>query len=389
MKILHLFDFFSPHGGGTVALLYVISQAQAQKGHEVTIYTSDFKLDREYIASLADVEVYPFHCVSSLAGFYLMPSMICEVKKKLRDFDIIHLHCHRSFQNIVIHHYAKKYGIPYVIDAHGSVPRMVGGKRGIKWLLKWLFDIVFGYRILKDADRAIAESEVGAGEYRKLNVNESKIVLISPPLDISEFSLLPSRGIFRSKYDIKEEYIIIFVGRINSIKGLDFLVESIYELARLRNDVILIIVGSDDGYKSALDKLIYELDLSGKVMFTGFLSGVEKLSALVDADVFVQTSIYEQGIRAPFEAVLCNTPIIVTGHTGAGEIVKKADIGFPVEYGDKTGLRDMIIYVLENPDEATNKIKHAREYIETNLSYEKGVDKYEQFYKEVISGKFE
>ncbi len=156
MKILQLFAFFSlPHGGGTVDLVYKLSRALAQRGHEVTIYTSDFELDRAYIDSLQGIEVYPFRCVSSLAGFYLMPGMVGQVRKRLQDFDIIHLHCFRSFQNTVIHHYAKKYGIPYVLDTHGSLPRTTGGKRGVKWLLRWLFDIAFGYRILEDASKGM------------------------------------------------------------------------------------------------------------------------------------------------------------------------------------------------------------------------------------------
>src|SRR3972149_11455357 len=130
MKILHVFDFFSPHGGGTVELLYKLTRAQAQRGHEVTIYTSDFKLDRAYIDSLPEVKIYPFHCVSSLGLLYVTPSLVGAVKKNLKDFDVIHLHCVRSYQNIIIHSWAKKYGVPYVLDQHGSLPRRVPGEAG-------------------------------------------------------------------------------------------------------------------------------------------------------------------------------------------------------------------------------------------------------------------
>jgi glycosyltransferase involved in cell wall biosynthesis len=330
MRILQVFNFFSlPHGGGTVAVMYQLSRALTQRGHEVTIYTSDFELDQDYINSLQGVTVYPFHCWSSLAGFYLMPGMIRETKRKLKDFDIIHLHCHRSSQNIVIYHYAKKYSIPYVLDAHGSTPRV--GKR----ILKCLFDVAFGYKILKNASRVIAETEVGVNEYKELGVNQDKIVLITPPFPIEDFSQLPPSGIFRCRYNIKEKHIILFLGRINRIKGVDFLVESFYELTKDRDDVILVIVGPDDGYKPTLEKLIDKLNLSDKVLFTGFLSGDDKLSALVDANVLVQTSRYEQGTGVPFEAVLCNTPIIVSKNTGSSENVSRIDAGYLVEFGNK------------------------------------------------------
>ncbi|MCK4698087.1 MAG: glycosyltransferase, partial [Dehalococcoidia bacterium] len=81
MRILHVFDFFSPHGGGTVDVLYKLSKALAQRGHEVTIYTSDYKLDQEYVTSLPEVNVRPFRCWSSLANFYLIPGMVMETKR--------------------------------------------------------------------------------------------------------------------------------------------------------------------------------------------------------------------------------------------------------------------------------------------------------------------
>ena len=389
MKVLHVFDLFSlvGRGGGTVDVLYRLSRALSQRGHEVVIYTTDFELDQGYIDSLPEVKVYPFRCWSSLATFYLIPGMIGEAKKKLKDFDVVHLHCFRSFQNIVIHHYAKKYGVPYVVDAHGSTLRLARGRRGLKWLLKWLFDIAFGYRILEDASKVIAETEVGVSEYKELGVDQDKIVSIPAlPFGIEEFSQLPPPGRFRSKYNIKDKQIVLFLGRIHWIKGLDFLVESFYELAKYRSQAILVIVGPDNGYKSTLDKLINNLDLSDKVLFTGFLGGEGKLSALVDADVVVQTSIHEQGAGAPLEAVLCNTPIIVSSNSGAGEDVRKIDAGYLVEYGNKSELRDTIQYILDDPDEAQSKTQKARDYIISNLSWQKQVEKYEKLYSELIEG---
>jgi len=388
MKILQAFDLFSlPHGGGTVDIVNKLSKALSQREHEVTIYTSDYELDQEYVGSLSGAKVCLFHSWLNLLGFHLTPGIIGDANQRLKDFDIVHLHCYRSFQNIVIHHYAKRYGIPYVLDAHGSLPRH--GNKGFKWLLKWLFDVAFGYRILRDASRVIAQTEVGVNEYKELGVNKGKIVLIIPPLATEEFSQLPSPGLFRGKYNIQEKHIVLFLGRINRIKGLDFLVESFFELAQSKNDVILVIVGPDDGYKSTLDKLIKDLELSDRVLFTGFLGGVEKLSALVDADVMVQTSVYEQGAWAPFEAILCNTPIIVSSNSGAGEDVKKIDAGYLVEYGNKNELRDMMQYVLDNPDEAAGKTQKAREYVKANLSLEKGIEKYEELYQELSSRRHE
>jgi len=305
-------------------------------------------------------------------------------RDNLKGFDIIHIHTTRSFQNIVAHHYARKYNIPYVLDAHGSLPRAVQGKKGLKWLLKWFFDIAFGYRILNDASKVVAETQVGISEYRDFGVEPERIVLIPPPFNTEAFSKLPPPGLFRERYELNSKKIIMFLGRIHWIKGIDFLVESFAELAKSRNDAVLVIVGNDDGYKATLEELIARLGITDRVLFTGFLGGESKLAALIDADMVIQTSRYEQGAWAPFEAVLCGTPIIVSSNSGAGEDVWRIDAGYLVEYGNVDDLKEKMEYVISNRDEAITRTRLAKKYIEENMSIEKGIEKYEELYKSVI-----
>jgi glycosyltransferase involved in cell wall biosynthesis len=384
MKILQAFDFFSlPHGGGVVDLLYSLSKALKQRGHEVTVYASDFELDQEYIDSLSGVEVYPFHSWFHVSGIHVMPGIIAETKEKLRDFDIIHLHAFRSFQNVVIYHYAGKYGIPYIMDAHGAILRIGRGNRGLKQLLKWIYDVSFGNRILRGAGKVIAQNETEAGQYLEAGVSQGKIVQLPLPFATAEFARLPSAGLFRRRFNIEQEHIILYLGRIHWIKGLDFLIESFHELTKLRNDVVLAVVGADDGYRGSLEKLIDRLNLSNRVIFTGFLGGEDKLSAMVDADVLVQTSVYEQSSKTPFEAILCGTPVIVSRNTGAGEDVVRIDAGYLVEYGRKNELADRIQHILDNPGEAQIKTQKAKKYIEANLSLAGQAEKYEKLYQEV------
>jgi glycosyltransferase involved in cell wall biosynthesis len=383
MKILHVFPFFSvKFGGGTCDLMYKLARAQKECGHEVTIYTGHYMLDREYADSLAGVTVKAFYSVFNSLRLYLSLTMISEAKTGLKNFDIIHLHAFRTFQNIVIHHYAKKYNVPYVMDAHGSAP-LHTRRRG----LKRLFDFLLGYKILKNASKCIGETNMGCEEYRELGVADNEIVLVPPPFPVEEFEKLPPEGLFRDKFNIADKRIVMFLGRIHEIKGIDFLVESFYELTKIRDDVLLVIVGSDDGFKSILEELIARLKISDKVLFTGFMSGDAKLSALVDADIVVQTSRYEQGAWAPIEAVLCNTPIIVSSNSGAGEDVKRMDAGYLVQWGNRTELRDLMQMIFDSPAEAMAKVKKGKEHVRNNLSMSSKVREYEKLYLDCMSSK--
>lgn len=384
MKILYVFDFFSPYGGGTVSVLHELTKALAQRGHEVTIYTSDFRLDRDYIASLPQVEVYPFRCVSSLGLFYVTPSLVKAARENLKYFDIIHLNCFRSFQNIIIHHYAKKYGVPYVLDTRGSLPRRAAGENGGKWLLRWLFDAVFGNEILRDASEVIALNEFGCKEYERFGVKREKVSVIHHFFRVEDFSSIPSPGIFRKQYGIENRKIVMSLGRLNYIKGLDFLVESFYELSRTRQDAVLVIVGPDDGYEGKLKKMIKKLGVADRVIFTGFLGGEDKLAALVDADVVVQPSRYEYSAWAPIEAVLCGTPVIVSSNTGSAEDISRIDGGYLVRYGDKKQMVQVIQSILDNPVEARAKAKRAKERIASSQWLDNIIGNYEELYQECI-----
>ena len=393
MKILQVTPIFVPaKSNGLKVMSHHIAQALAKRGHEVTVYTTDVDAGCSRLRNIQGLEkidgmkVRYFKNVSNLLAYkyrgYLPVKMFRTVSKEISSFDIIHLHDFRHVLNVIVHHYAQKHAIPYVLDAHGSTPRI--GRR-VKRGLQRLFDLAFGYRLLRDASRVIALTEVMVNEYKEVGVEQGKIILLAPlPSDPEEFSQLPPSGNFRHKFGIKEKHILMFFGRIHWVKGLDFLVESFHELAQHRSDVILAIVGPDDGYKSTLEGLIERLHISDKVLFTGFLGGEEKLSALVDANVVFQISRYEAGPGASFEAILCNTPIIVSKHTGAGEIVRKTDTGYLVEYGNKDELVDTVQKILDNPAEAMTKTQKAKDYIKTSLSTAKGIKNYENLYQEVV-----
>ncbi|MFC1945701.1 glycosyltransferase family 4 protein [Chloroflexota bacterium] len=383
MKILQVFDFFSPHGGGTVDLLGKISGALAGKGHEVEIYTSDYKLDEGYIAALPEVTIRPFHCVMALANYYYAPGFKRAVQKHLSDFDVAHLHCFRSYQNIVISREAPRAGVPYVLDTHGSLPRQTPGTTDGKAPLRSLFDMFWGKRILNNAGRLVAETQLGMSEYRQVGVPEERIALVPPPFETQAFADLPQPGAFRRRFGLENKKIVMFLGRIHRIKGLDVLAAGFTELAKREPAARLVIVGNDDGYKAALEKLIKRLGIAEKVIFAGFLNGPEKLEALVDADVVAQTSRYEQGAWAPFEAVLCGTPIVVSDNSGAGEDVAKHEAGYLAAFGDEKDLAEKLAWVLANPQEAGRKTARARQHIITDLSLEKGIERYEQLYQAV------
>ena len=183
------------------------------------------------------------------------------------------------------------------------------------------------------------------------------------------------------KYNIdKSLKVIMFLGRIHYIKGNDFLIKGFAEALNYRKDLFLVLVGPDDGHMDECKIIVEELGIKDSVLFTGFLGGEHKNSALVDADIVVQLSRFEQGAWAPLEGVLCKTPIIVTADTGTGEDVKRINAGYLVNFDDNQGLGNMIINLLENYDDAIELTLAARKFIIENLSMNARIHEYTDLY---------
>jgi len=339
---LQVTAFFSPVYGGSAEVPYQLSKELAKREHQVTIYTSDFKLSRDYINAIPEVKVHSFKTWLGLAEFHVTPGIIKQTKEEIRHLDIIHMHNYRTFQNIVMHYYAKKCGVPYVLQAHGSL--LTFFQKG--WL-KRIFDVIWGHRILKDASKFVALTGIEAEQYKSMGISEHKIEIVPNGIDLSEFDNLPERGEFRRKYSLgSDQRVILYLGRIHKIKGLAFLVESFSELVKEIEDVILVIAGPDAGYENELRRLINTKNCHDKVRFTGYIGGREKLKAYVDADIYVLPSIYETFPIAVLEAWACGTPVVVTDRCGIADVID-GQAGLVVPY-DKEQLQHALLHMLDN-----------------------------------------
>ena len=373
MRILQVIEFLTPQMGGSPMVAYQISRHLAQRGHEVTVVTSDYGTSR--------FPQEPFRVIYlpnlvARWGFYVTPALFRWARQNLPDFEIIHLHTARTFQNIVVSHYARRYGLPYLLQAHGTLPVIVARKAA-----KRLYDLMFGRRVVAGARGLIAVSEMERQQYRRFGVPAEKISLVPNGLDLEEFSHLPVRGSYRSQHHIAEGVaVILSVGRIHQLKGLHHLIRAFARLQKVRPDTLLIIAGPDEGDQPRLEKLVATQGLQGSVRFPGPLYGKQKLAALVDADVVTSTSYYEIFGLVPFEALLCGAPVVVSQQIASGKLIAALNAGYLAPYGDEDALCASLIDVLSHPEEALRRVASGQAYIRQHLSWQAIIEQIEQLY---------
>ena len=378
MKILEVTNLFSPVHGGSAEALYQLSKELARRGHEVTVYTSDFKLAQDYVNSVPQASVRAFQTWLALANFYITPGIISSARKEIEHMDIIHMHNYRTFQNPIVHRYARKYNVPYVLQAHGSLPRIMSKQR-----LKQAYDIIWGHRLLKDAARVLAVTKAEAEQYKDAGVREDKIEIIPHGIDLSAFENLPPRGEFRRKHGMGDDQrIVLYLGRIHRIKGLDLLAGAFADLSRSLNDTRLIIAGPDDGHLSSLKKSIADLKIKDRILLTGPLYGQEKLTAYVDADIYVLPSVYEIFGITILEALACGTPVIATDRCGLAEEVSE-QAGLVIPY-DKGQLQDALSQMLGDDKLRQNFGEKGKSLVRDKFNWEKIAEQVERVYTNIL-----
>ena len=322
MNILDVIPFFSPKFGGSVRSTYLLCKHLAEKGHNVTILTTDFQYDQSFAIELKNVEIIPLKCFFNIASFLYSPTIHLWLSEKITGYDIIHLHSYRSYQNVVVSEYAKKFNIPYVISSHGSVVPFFE-----KITLKKIYDLTWGYKILKGASYSIALTESEAKQYESMGVVTNKIKIIPNATDISIFSNIPPKGSFRSKYGIlNDKKIILFLGRLHKIKGLKNLFHAFSILLNHLDNIELVIIGPDEGMLSELKSLVKTLNIEKNVIFSGPLYNLDKYEALVDADILVLPSLYDTFGNVVLEAWAFSKPVIVTDTCGISHFSENCGI---------------------------------------------------------------
>ena len=384
MKILQIIPYFAWAYGGPVRVVYDLAKKLVERGHSVTVYTTDANDEKSSfldiinkIKNINGIKIKYFKNMSNSVAhkhhLFISPAMILTVRRELRGFDVIHIHDYRTFQNIVVHRYANKYEIPYVIQTHGSVLPFFQ-KQG----LKKIFDLFFGYRILRDASKVIALTNTEAEQYKRMGVDEDKIEIVPNGIDLSEYENLPEKGEFRRKYKIKDnEKIILYVGRLHESKGIDLLVKVFADLTNELKDIKLVLVGPDDGYQLILEELVQSLKMDDKVLFTGFVTKDKKMAAYIDANVFVLPSFL--GFPVTFlEACACGTPIITTNNGDTLDWINDK-VGYVVEY-DKDQLQDAIYKVLSDEGLRRRFGEKGRRLVMEEFGWDKVVEKVESIY---------
>jgi glycogen(starch) synthase len=156
---------------------------------------------------------------------------------------------------------------------------------------------------------------------------EDKLVMIPNGVNVSVYDKIDEDlSVFRAKYALPEEKIVLYVGRLVYEKGIHILINAVPKVLGKVN-AKFIIVGS--GYmKEQLLNIVRSMNLEHKVLFLGFVDDETLLGLQKCSDVSVVPSLFEPFGIVALEAMAAKSPVVVSDTGGLAEIVDHDVTGF-------------------------------------------------------------
>ena len=212
-----------------------------------------------------------------------------------------------------------------------------------------------------------------------MGAKKDNIEIIPNGISLEKYDVLNKNNLFRRKYGIKSEKLILYLGRVNKGKGLDLLLKA-FSLVKMKDDnVKLVIIGPDDGALDDLKIISKELAIDRDVIFTGFVSEEEKNAALLDANIFVTP--YYWGFPVTFiEAMACRTPIITSRNENNLEWIDNF-VGYTTEYSE-TCFAEKIEKLLEDDVIRETFASNGHQLVNQKYDWNKIVDDIEKLYSQ-------
>ncbi len=330
MNVLNVVPIIAPEVGGGVAER-AIQLARHVGADDVIVKTVSIDLGLESIEAAS----------RSFGNLVLLPTLnrrfgipqprFLTLSKLVCDANVIHLSNHWSVLNALVYLINLFYRRPYVVCPAGS---LIDTAKSDK--LKILYDVVVGKRLLRNAAAVVAIVPREVESFKKYAIEEKNIVVIPNGIPLREVKLEPNVQAHHKPY-------ILFLGRLNKIKGIDLLVEAyLLCLAKDVPDYDLLIAGSDEGEWDALSQRISDRGAEGYIHNVGFVSGARKDLLIAQAGLMVIPSRSEAMSIVVLEAGLLSTPVLCTDKCGLDDFIARdlVKVCSPTAGSIAAGLRD-------------------------------------------------
>lgn len=360
-----------------------ISREMVKRGHEVHVFTAARYGGRTAPETETIDGISVHRLLLSLDWSYRM-----KVWKGLQesllaqDFDVIHTYDYAQPHSAVAiraGEISRTGTVLTVFDIHSMIPRTWYRRLPMKMIERYM-----ARRTLPGADRILVRAPNLVDPLLGLGGRAEKIQVTPSGVRDESLGIFDGKG-FRSRHGLDGAPVILYMGRLNPLKGPQYLIESAPEILRGFPQAQFVFVGPDQGgFTRRLEARAAKLGIDSHVHFLGPIYEFdEKMAAYASCDVFALPTSYEGTSQAIFEAMAQARPVVATAVGGVPFQLTDGAEGRLVKYGDVGAFTGALQQVLGDSDASHQMGSRGREKVESRR-YSVLSEGLEEVYRQVV-----
>lgn len=357
--------------GGISRVVEGLSRSLTELGHEVHVITNEMP---GYPSEDNDRGVF-LHRVSiesPTPNFYTWVMMmdhyfskrVGSLTREVGNFDIVHVHDWLVFPT---GSEIKSFLSTTVVTTLHSLEFKRSG--GIDTPESKMVDSLEWWATYESSIIIVCSRSMMSDTLAHFKVPQDKMRVIPIGIDPAKFkNRHVDRNTVRSRYGISpEEKLVLFVGRLTSQKGCEYLIRAIPYVAKFYN-VKLLIAG--DGYlKGELESIASGAGAKSRTIFSGYIGDEDLTDLFLSADVMAIPSVYEPFGVVALEAMAAHLPVVASNVDGLAEVIRHEENGILVFPRDSSSIAWGISRVLSDPGNTQRLVENALRDVETRFSW--------------------
>lgn len=310
-KLLRVIGSVDPRYGGVAQNAREVDRLLALYGFEVVVLTNDEP-------NCPSIHSYPCKAIGfgSLFGkFGYSATMGNWLARNITKFDAVLVDGLWQYNGLLVRKHCLANNVPYFLFPHGMLDPWFAKAHPIKHLKKLLYWLLYEKNVVNDARRVVftCQEERLLAQHTFPGYEASELVcnlgVEGPPMN-AEVAV----RLFEANFpDVAGRRCLLFLGRIDSKKGCDLLLDAFAKVQSAVPGLALIFAGPDSGdLVTMLKRRANILKVSDKVIWTGMLDHSMKYAALFKCEALCLPSHQENFGMVVAEALSCQKPVIIS-----------------------------------------------------------------------------
>jgi glycosyltransferase involved in cell wall biosynthesis len=361
-------------GGGTAERTLQLVRHMVSLGNECTILTTEIGMTPERRAYLKNCKIVALPVLSK--RFFIPEMRRGDITKLVATTDIVHLMNHWTVFNALVYRAAHRLNKPYAVCPAGALP-IFGRSR----LLKKGYNALIGRNIIRQAQAHIAIASNEIDQFADYGITPDQITTIPNGVNPRDYQQGDVTR-FRRQAGLGMDPYILFVGRLNLIKGPDLLLKAFFEISLLHRAAHLVFVGPDGGMEALLKGMTGEEGMRERVHFMGYMGGADKAAAYQGASFIVVPSRQEAMSIVALEAGICGKTVLMTDQCGFSTMGRTD--GVQVVAPTVAGIRDGMLEMLQDNASTKEMGERFRQYVTENYTWDIAARRYQSLFEQVL-----